>query len=123
MPTAEAQELLAQGENGPTDIHMLKTGCASEPTFSEEINAAQYVQSTSQAVAAYTSLDAALAAGYVPVSPTNYPVVYYLNPAIVAANAAAGRTLDPQSVDGLVFAQTPSGRRCWRRRCTFCRRP
>ncbi len=52
---------------------------------------------------------AAVAAGYVAVSPTNYPVVYYVNPTIVAANAAAGRTLDPQIVDGLVFAQTPSG--------------
>ena len=96
LPTAEAQELLAQGENGPTDIHMLMSGCATEPTFSEQINAVQYVQSTSQAVARYTSPSAALAAGYVPVSPTNYPVVYYVNPTIVAANAAAGRTLDPQ---------------------------
>ena len=109
LPTAEAQQLLAQGSNGPTDIHMLKSGCASEPTFSEQINAAQYVQSTSQAVARYSSPSAALAAGYVPVSPTTYPVVYYVNPTIAAANAAAGRTLDPQSVDGLVFAETPSG--------------
>ncbi len=109
LPTAEAQELLAQGENGPSDIHMLVSGCASEPTFSEEINAAQYVQTTSQAVARYSSPTAATAAGYVPVSPTSYPVVYYVNPTIVAANEAAGRTLDPQSVDGLVFAQTPSG--------------
>ena len=100
---------MAQGENGPTDIHMLSSGCATEPTFSEQINALQYVQSTSQAVARYTSPSAATAAGYVPVSPTDYPVVYYVNPTIVAANAAAGRTLDPQSVDGLVFAQTPSG--------------
>jgi hypothetical protein len=109
LPTATAQELLAQGENGPTDIHMLMSRCATEPTFSEQINAVQYVQSTSQAVARYTSPSAAVAAGYVPVSPTNYPVVYYVNPTIVAANAAAGRTLDPQHVDGLVFAQTPSG--------------
>jgi len=109
LPTAEAQELLAQGENGPTDIHMLMSGCATEPTFSEQINAVQYVQTTSQAVARLTSPGAALAAGYVPVSPPSYPVVYYVNPTIVAANAAAGRTLDPQSVDGLVFAQTPSG--------------
>jgi len=43
------------------------------------------------------------------VSPTDYPVTYYVNPTIVAANAAAKRTLSPQSVDGLVFAQTPSG--------------
>jgi len=109
LPTAEAHELLAKGENGPTDIHMLSSGCATEPTFSEQINAIQYVQGTSQAVAHYTSPSAATAAGYVAVSPTNYPVVYYINPTIMAANAAAGRTLDPQSVDGLVFAQTPSG--------------
>ena len=109
LPSAEAQQLLAEGENGPTDIHMLKSGCTTEPTFSEQIGADQYVQSTSEAVARYTSPSAAMAAGYVPVSPTNYPVVYYVNPTIVAANAAAGRTLDPQSVDGLVFAQTPSG--------------
>jgi len=109
LTTAEAQELLAQGENGPTDIHMLMSGCTTEPTFSEQINAAQYVQSTSQAVARYSSPSAAVAAGYAPVSPTTYPVVYYVNPTIVAANAAAGRTLDPQQVDGLVFAETPSG--------------
>lgn len=109
LPQAEAQELLAQGANGPSDIHMLKSGCATEPTFSEQINAAQYVQATSQAVARYSSPSAALAAGYDPVSPTTYPVVYYVNPTIAAANAAAGRTLDPHSVDGLVFAQTPSG--------------
>ena len=110
LPTAEAQALLAQGENGPTDIHMLMSGCATEPTFSEQINAVQYVQNTSQAVARYASPSAAVAAGYAPVSPTSYPVVYYVNPTIVAANAAAGRTLDPHSVDGLVFAQTPSSR-------------
>ena len=109
LPTAEAQELLALGANGPTDIHMAANGCASEPTFSQQINAVQYVQTTSQAVAQYTSPSAAMAAGYLPVSPTNYPVVYYVNPTIVAANAAAKRALDPQGVDGLVFAQTLSG--------------
>ena len=55
LPTAEAQELLAQGANGPTDIHMSTNGCASEPTFSQEINAIQYVQTTSEAVARFTS--------------------------------------------------------------------
>ena len=109
LPTALAQELLAQGGNGSHAVHMAETGCAAEPTFSQEINAVQYVQSTSQAVARYTSPQAAVAAGYVPVSPTNYPVTYYVNPTIVAANAAAKRTLSPQHVDGLVFAQTPSG--------------
>ena len=109
LPTAEAQELLAQGANGPTDIHMAATGCASEPTFSQEINATQYVQNTTEAAARYANPSEAMAAGYVPVSPTNYPVVYYVNPTIVAANAAAKRTLDPNSIDGLVYAQTPAG--------------
>jgi hypothetical protein len=109
LPTAEAQQLLAQGANGPTDIHMAANGCASEPTFSQQINAVQYVQTTSQAVARYSSPGAAIAVGYVPVSPTDYPVVYYVNSTIVAANAAAMSSLDPQRVDGLVFAQTPSG--------------
>ena len=35
--------------------------------------------------------------------------MYYVNPTIVAANAAAKRTLDPHSIDGLVYAQTPAG--------------
>jgi len=109
LPTAFAQELLAQGANGPTDVHMAATGCASEPTFSQQINATQYVQLTSRAVAGYATPSQAVAAGYVPVSPTNYPVVYYVNPTIVAANAAAKRTLDPTSIDGLVYAQTPTG--------------
>ena len=78
-----------------TDIHMLKSGCTAEPTFSEQINAAQYVQATSEAVARYSSPSAAVAAGYAPVSPTTYPVVYYVNPTIVAANAALGRTPRP----------------------------
>ena len=88
---------------------MAANGCASEPTFSQQINATQYVQNTSQAAARYATPSAAMAAGYVPVSPTDYPVIYYVNPTIVAANAAAKRTLDPASIDGLVYAQTPAG--------------
>jgi hypothetical protein len=43
------------------------------------------------------------------VSPLTYPVVYYVNPAIEAANAAAKRTLNPAHIDGLIYAQIPSG--------------
>jgi len=42
-------------------------------------------------------------------SPTNYPVVYYVNPTIIAADAAEKKTLDPHSIDGLIYAQTPLG--------------
>jgi hypothetical protein len=109
LPQAEAQQLLADGGNGPDQIHMARSGCAPEPTFSDQINAEQYIQTTSQAVARYASPAAAVAAGYRPVSPTSYPVVYYVNPQISAANAAAKRTLDPNHVDGLVYATTPTG--------------
>jgi hypothetical protein len=109
LPVALGQELLAQGGNGADAVHMARSGCTSEPTFSQEINAVQYVQATSQAVARYTSPFAAVAAGFVSVSPMDYPVTYYVNPAAMAADAAAKRTLSPQHVDGLVFAQTPSG--------------
>lgn len=109
LPSATAQELLADGQNGPDQIHMAATGCAREPTFSEQINLTQYVQSTSAAVARYADPAVAVAAGYVAVSPVSYPVVYYVNPTIEAANAAARRTLDPDYVDGLVYAQTPAG--------------
>jgi hypothetical protein len=109
LPQPEAQALLANGNNGPIDIHMAQSGCAARLTAAEEIGAAQYVQSTSAAVSKYTSPAEAEAAGYVAVSPTDYPVAYYVNPSIVAANAAAQRTLSPRHVDGLAYATTPSG--------------
>ena len=109
LPTAEAQELLTQGANSPTDIHMAANGCASEPTFSQQIRATQYVQNTTAVAAHYSTPSAATAAGYVLASPAGYPVTYYVNPTIVASNTAARKTLDPSSIDGLVYAQTPAG--------------
>jgi hypothetical protein len=109
LPQAEARTLLADGNNGPVDIHMAQSGCAARLTSAENLGAEQYVQATSAAVSRYATPPAAVAAGYVPASPTGYPVVYYVNPGIEAANAAARRTLDPQHVDGLVYAATPTG--------------
>ena len=109
LPQAEAQVLLSDGNNGPNDIAMAENGCAPRLTAAQDIGAQQYVQQTSAAVAPYATPAAAMAAGYVPVSPTDYPVVYYVNPDVVAANEAARRTLDPAYVDGLVYATTPSG--------------
>ena len=109
IPNALAQELVEEGNNGPGDIHMAATGCAPSVTASQQIKATQYVQATSQAAARYPTAAAASAAGYVAASPTTYPLVTYLNPAVVAANAAARRTLDPQFIDGLVYATIPSG--------------
>ena len=109
FPSAFAQLLLANGGNNPNQIHMARSGCAAEPTFSDQINAAQYVLATTKAVEPYSDPAAAQAAGYQPVSPTNYPIVYYVNPTVVAQNQAAQRTFDPGAIDGLVYATTPSG--------------
>jgi hypothetical protein len=109
LPPALAQLLLAHGGNNPNQVHMARSGCAPEPSFSDQINAAQYVQATTRAVAPYASPAAAQAAGYVPVSPTSYPVVYYVNPTTVTHNEAAERALNPGTIDGLVYATTPSG--------------
>jgi hypothetical protein len=108
LPQAEANMLLADGNNGPADIHMALSGCAARLTSAEDIGAEQYVQQTSAAAGQYSTPAKAEAAGYQPASPTGYPVVYYVNPQIVAANAAAKRTLDPAAVDGLLYAVTPS---------------
>ncbi len=109
IPQAEANALLAAGRNAPSDIHMAESGCAPSLTAAENIGAAQYVQATSSAVTPFAQPSAAVAAGFVAASPTDYPVVTYVSPTVVAANAAAKRTLDPRSVDGLVYARTPSG--------------
>ena len=109
LPQAEAQQLLADGNNGPRDIQMAENGCAPKLTATEELGAQQYVQATTQAASRYPTPAAAMAAGYQAASPTDYPVVSYVNPTIVAANATAKRTLDPAHLDGLVYAQTPSG--------------
>jgi hypothetical protein len=109
IPQAEAEALLNDGNNGPSDIAMAVSGCAARLTSGEDIAAQQYVQQTSAAVSALANPFEAVAAGYVAASPTNYPIVYYVNPQIVAANAAARRTLNPQHVDGLLYAATPGG--------------
>ena len=109
LPTQLANELLADGPNGPGDVHMASSGCAKEPTFGEEIGAFTYVQATSNAASKYPTPTSAEVAGYRLVSPVGYPVTYYVNPLILAANASAKRTLDSKAIDGLVYAETPSG--------------
>ena len=109
LPLAEANELLADGPNGPNNVRMAASGCSPEPTFFQEINAFGYAQSTSAAISQYVTPASAVTAG-LSWYPTNYPITYYVNPSIVDANTATTRTLDPGSIDGLVYAQVPSVR-------------
>jgi hypothetical protein len=109
LPSGLANELLTDGANGPDDVHMASSGCAKDPTFGEEVGAFSYVQGTSNAASKYPTPASAVAGGYQLASPAGYPITYYVNPVILAANASAKRTLDPGSVDGLVYAEPPSG--------------
>ena len=65
----------------------------------------QLVQTTSSAVARYKDLNVAKADGYVPITDTRYPVVHYLN----AGDMNDKDVLDPNHIQSLVYAFTPSG--------------
>jgi hypothetical protein len=56
-------------------------------------------------VAKYKDLDAALAAGYFPITNPNYPVVHYLNYKYMNRQDI----MNPNAVDSLVYATTPYG--------------
>jgi hypothetical protein len=93
--------------SGETDQgHAMQTpNCSQTPTAVQELDAIQYVQATSAAVAKYQKLSAALAAGYIPITSTAYPVVHYLDPAYMQDKYI----FDPNHVDSLVYATTPNG--------------
>ena len=107
LPAAEANELLADGPNGPDDVHMALLGLpTSEPTFSQEINAFGYVQATSAGRGSVRNPGQRSGCGVrAGVAHTIYPVTYYVNPQVAAANEAASRILNPAAVDGLVHAR------------------
>ena len=112
-----AQLLTQDGNNGPADIHMAESGCAPALTATAgDRGRSSTCRRPARRCRATPRRRRRWPPGYVPASPTDYPVVAYVNPTIVAANAAAQRTLDPAHVDGLVYATTPSGDRRARRR-------
>ena len=81
LPQAEAETLLADGNNGPIDIHMAESGCAPSLTAAagDRRRAVRAGDQRGRARRMPTPA-AAVAAGYVPASPTDYPVVTYVNP-------------------------------------------
>jgi len=92
---------------GATDKgHQMQTPDSTKaPTATRVLGAVQYVQARSAAVAKYTLLSTALAAGYVPVTSTAYPVVHYVNYRYMRRSDI----LNPNQVDSLVSAFTPNG--------------
>src|SRR5881275_2797785 len=79
---------------------------ARQPTAAELEAAARLVTETKAAVARYATLQAAVAAGYVPMEPPNIEIVHYVNPAYMVA----ADVLDPHHVQSLIYYNGKHGR-------------
>ena len=105
LPAAEVQELTVSSDDQDKGHAMQTPNCNTKPTAGQLLGATQYVQAVSSAVAKYKDLSVAKAAGYVPITSTNYPVVHYLNFAYMNRQDI----MNPNKVDSLVYATTPYG--------------
>lgn len=106
-PLASGEQAVLTSVGNATDAgHAMQTpNCTTTPTAAQTLGAVQYVQATTTAVSKYKDLSVALAAGYVPITSTAYPIVHYLN----VADMRSTDMLDPNHVDSLVYATTPNG--------------
>jgi hypothetical protein len=86
-------------------MEMATPNCHTQPTAAQEQAATRLVDQTVASVAPYKSLDAAKAAGYVPITPTGQRIVHYINPTIYRE----GNVLDPAKVPVLVYVNTARG--------------
>jgi hypothetical protein len=105
LPASEVADLIKVGTRTDAGHKMQTPNCTATPTSDQVLGATEYVQATSAAVAKYRNLSTAIAAGYVPITDTSYPVVHYLNPAYMNTKDL----LNPNTVDSLVYATTPYG--------------
>jgi hypothetical protein len=88
-----------------TGMKMEQPGCTAQPTAGQQQAAVRLVDQTVAAAEQYTSLAAAKAAGYEPVTPTGQRIVHYINPSIYRA----GDVLDPGAIPSLVYVNTAHG--------------
>jgi hypothetical protein len=79
--------------------------CTAPPTAQQQRAAVDLVNQTVAAARKYTSLAAAQAAGYVPVTPTGKRIVHYINPAVFRS----GQALNPDAIPALVYVNTAHG--------------
>jgi hypothetical protein len=94
-----------QGTTTMSDGMVMAPVPSGPPTAAQQAAANQLVAETTAAVARYTSLSAATAAGYVPATnPSGYEV-HYADWAIVRS----GDVLDPNHPSSLVYANTVKG--------------
>jgi hypothetical protein len=105
LPAAEVSELTISSDEQDKGHEMQTPNCTATPTSQQVLGATQYVQAVSAAVSKYKDLSVATAAGYVPITTTNYPVVHYLNYRYMNRQDI----MNPTTVDSLVYATTPYG--------------
>jgi len=84
---------------------MAEPNCTAQPTSTQQQAAVNLVNQTVAAAQKYTSLAAAKADGYVPVTRSGARIVHYINPAYYRS----GAVLDPNEVPALVYVNTAHG--------------
>jgi hypothetical protein len=80
-------------------VHSSGTAAAPAPTAAQLLAAAKLVTDTKAAVARYADLNAALAAGYVPMEPPDSQVAHYVNRSYMTDEYV----LDPQHIQSLIY--------------------
>jgi hypothetical protein len=88
---------------------MATKGCTSTATAAQQRAAVHLVNTSWKDAQKFRSLAAAKAAGYVPITPSGFPVVHYANPASLSATVNGGRIIKPNDPQSLVYANTPKG--------------
>jgi hypothetical protein len=86
-------------------MKMAEPNCTAQPTTAQQHAAVRLVNRTVASARKYTSLTAAQAAGYVPVTPSGARIVHYINPAFYRS----GGVLDPNEIPSLVYVNTAHG--------------
>jgi hypothetical protein len=86
-------------------MQMVTPDCTTVPTDAQQQAAVSLVDNTVAASQQYQSLDAAKAAGYVPITPTGRRIVHYAKPATLTNTPL----LDPNAMQSLVYANTSHG--------------
>ena len=87
-------------------MQMADPNCTAQPTAAQQQAAVNLVNTTVAAAHKYTSLSAAQAAGYMPVTRSGARIVHYVNPSIYRNETSA---LDPNAIPSLVYVNTANG--------------
>jgi hypothetical protein len=92
-------------------MQMAGPPCTTTPSTAQRQAAVTFVNQTVAATAKYRSLSAAIADGFVPITPPGSSVVHYINWENMAKDQTPSEVLNPAAVQSLVYANTSTGPR------------